>query len=575
MIEKLIIKNYLLLKNIEINFSNGFNIIIGETGAGKSILINAFLLLLGERADYSVIEKNKEKMVIEGVFILSEDAEINKIFIDLGIEKQKYGIILRRELYSKAYSRCFINDTPVNINDLKNIGDMIVDIHSQNEHQLLLKKETHIEFLDRFIEIGDKGKFNKKNSEYSKSHNILKSVAEEYNELIKKRNEIESKKSFLEFQLNEIKEVNPQYGEEERLEKELNLAENFETIQQVLMNIYTELYEGEGSVMEKMDLIEKNLDKIKMIDKEMEEVVKETEKTESVLREISKQIKERIDNIIYEPQKIEELRERLYKLQFLKKKHGTSIDGIIEIAGKAENDLSMLDNFDEKITAAVKKIRETKEKAYTLALIISEERKQKAKQLEREVVKYFREVGLENSEFKIDFKRTLSESETDFTVKKKNENIKLTSRGIDDVEFLVLINKGDEFTPLRKTASGGEVSRIMLAIKTVLAGADRASTLIFDEIDTGISGRIAQKAGRVIKKLSESHQVIAVTHLAQIAALANEHFTVEKETDSTSTFTKIRKLNKQEKIVEIAKLISGEKITDASIKSAKQLIESE
>jgi len=574
MIEKLIIKNYLLFKNIEINFSNGFNIIIGETGAGKSILINAFLLLLGERADYSVIEKNKEKMVIEGVFILSEEAEINKIFVDLGIENQKYGIILRRELYSKAYSRCFINDTPVNINDLKNIGDRIVDIHSQNEHQLLLKKETHIEFLDRFIEIGDKGKFNKKNSEYSKSHNILKSAAEEYNDLIKKRNEIESKKSFLEFQLNEIKEVNPLPGEEERLEKELNLAENFETIQQALLNIYTELYEGEGSVIEKMDLIEKNLDKIKMIDKEMEEVAKETEKTEDILREISKQIKERIDNISYEPQRIEELRERLYKLQFLKKKYGTSIDGIIEIAGKAENDLSLLDNFDEKINAAVKKIKETKEKAYTLAFIISEERKQKAKQLEKEVVKYFREVGLENSEFKIDFKRTLSESETDFTVKKKNENIKLTSRGIDDVEFLVLINKGDEFTPLRKTASGGEVSRIMLAIKTVLAGADRVSTLIFDEIDTGISGRIAQKAGRVIKKLSESHQVIAVTHLAQIAALADEHFTVEKETDSTTTFTKIRKLNKQEKVVEIAKLLSGEKITDASIKSAKQLIES-
>lgn len=194
--------------------------------------------------------------------------------------------------------------------------------------------------------------------------------------------------------------------------------------------------------------------------------------------------------------------------------------------------------------------------------------------LEKGVETYFREVGLENAEFKINFNKSLLDTETDYTVKSKKENVKLNTTGFDDIEFLVLINKGDEYTPLCKTASGGEVSRIMLAVKTVLAGADHVGTLIFDEIDTGISGRIAQKAGKVIKKLSDSHQVIAVTHLAQIAAQADEHFTVEKETDGSTTFTKIRKLNKQEKVTEIAKLLSGEKVTEATIRSAKQLIES-
>lgn len=576
MLEKLTIKNYLLLKNIEIDFSAGFNIIIGETGAGKSILINALSLLLGERADYSVIEKNREKMVIEGLFVPGNNKRIEKYLDKTGAEKLEYGLILRRELYSKAYSRCFINDTPININDLKEIGNLIVDIHSQNEHQSLLKKETHIEFLDSYVE-SKKGKnFIDLKVNYKSVFGDLINKIEEYNNLVKRKNEIENKRSFLEFQLKEIEDVNPQPGEEEKIEEELNVVENHETIQQALSGAYTKLYEREGSVIEKIKEVQNILAKISSIDKAAAESVKEADRAGEILKEVSKQIKEHLDKISFEPEKVEEMRERLYKLQFLKKKYGTNIQGIIEIAHQAEKDLSLLDNFDSKIKEAEENVKTQKEKAYNIALKISGERKQKAKQLEKDVEEYFRELGLEDAKFKTEIKETATaEAEDNLMFRKKTGRVKLTPGGIDDVEFHVQINKGDDFTPLRKTASGGEVSRIMLAIKTVLAEADKINTLIFDEIDTGISGRIAQKAGRVIKKLSKSHQIIAVTHLAQIAAQADEHFIVEKETDKDTTFTKIRKLTKQEKVAEIARLISGEKITDASIKSAKQLIEAD
>ncbi len=571
MLEKLIIKNYLLLKNIEMDLSAGFNIITGETGAGKSILINALMLLMGGRADYSIISKNKEKMIIEGVVKVSGENSktISKILKEHDIESLGAGnLIIRRELYSKAYSRCFVNDSPVGTNELKEIGEVIIDIHSQNEHQSLLRKELHIELLDSYLAKKEGKKFSDKLESYKAEYNELQEYLNQYESTQHRKEELDNKRNFLEFQLREITEVDPAPGEDDSLESELKTGENIEGIQQGLALAYGNLYDEAGSVIERLKVVEKELGKIGEYNNDIAEILKDIAETSTTLNEASRQIGSMMDNLSFDPARVEEIRERLYKLQFLKKKYGGSIAEVVKLREGLEKDLGLVDNFDEKIKEFDKKISSAGTSLMKKAQELSKIRKERSKTLETEVVKVLNEVGFENGEFKVEINsgtQTKKSGPPDYAKD-------IGPNGIDDVEFMVKINKGDEFSPLRKTASGGEVSRIMLAVKTVLADADNVDILVFDEIDTGISGRIAQKVGRVMKNLSEYHQVIAITHLAQIAALASEHYEVSKEEEGEGTITRIRALDKNEKVIEVAKLLSGEKVTDASIKSAKELM---
>lgn len=568
MLEKLTIKNYLLLKNIEIDLSKGFNIITGETGAGKSILINALNLLLGGRADYSIISKSKDKMIIEGIVSISGDnkAAIGKILKEREIESLGDNILIRRELYTKAYSRCFINDTPVGTNDLKELGEIIIDIHSQNEHQSLLKKEMHIELVDSYLVKKEGKKFEDRLNSYKQGYEQLLIKQNEFDEINRKKSELDSKRSFIDFQLKEINETDPQQSEDEELENELKTGENIEGIRESLTLAYSNLYDDSGSVLERIKIVEKELSKIGEYNTDIQKILGDVSESTTALREASRLIGSLLDNLNFDPAKVEEIRERLYKLQFLKKKYGGSIDEVIKLKETLEKDLGLVDNFDETIGNLKKEIDELVKDLFKKAGELSKIRREKSKQLETETVKILKEVGFENAEFRVDIK---SATGTKGSFANAQD---LKNNGYDDVEFMVKINKGDEFSSLRKTASGGEVSRIMLAVKSVLAGADKVDILVFDEIDTGISGRIAQKAGRVMKGLSAYRQVIAITHLAQIAALADEHLLVEKETEGNSTITRIRPLDKNEKVIEVAKLLSGEKVTDASIKSAKELM---
>lgn len=584
MLEKLTIKNYLLLKNIEIDLSNGFNIITGETGAGKSILINALNLLLGGRADYSIISKNKDKMIIEGIVSISKENSkaIGGILKEHEIESIGDNLIIRRELYSKAYSRCFINDTPVGTNELKELGEVIIDIHSQNEHQSLLKKEVHIELVDSYLIKKEGKKFEDKLNSYKQGYEQLLIKQSEFDEINKKKSELDNKRSFIDFQLKEIHETDPEAGEDDELENELKTGENIEGIRESLTLAYANLYDDSGSVLERIKIVEKELGKIGEYNTDIQKILGDVSESTTALREASRLIESLLENLNFDPARVEEIRERLYKLQFLKKKYGGSIEEVIKLKETLEKDLSLVDNFDETIKNLKTEIDDLVKDLFKKAGELSKTRKDKSKQLEGEIVKILKEVGFENAEFRVEVASPPTTLNSD-PAKQKSGTAKnaggehgfgkiLNQNGYDDVEFMVKINKGDEFSSLRKTASGGEVSRIMLAVKSVLAGADKVDILVFDEIDTGISGRIAQKVGRVMKGLSEYRQVIAITHLAQIAALADEHLLVEKETEGNSTITKIRLLDKNEKVIEVAKLLSGEKVTDASIKSAKELM---
>jgi DNA repair protein RecN (Recombination protein N) len=334
------------------------------------------------------------------------------------------------------------------------------------------------------------------------------------------------------------------------------------------------LYEDKGSVTERLKLVEKELGKIGEYNTDAARILEDISASLAAINEASRQLQSlsSIDNLSFDAARVEEIRERLYKLQFLKKKYGGSLDEVIKLRESIEKDLSLVDNFDENIKQLEEKIKSDSTALFKKAGELSKIRKERSKPLESEVVKILKEVGFENAEFKVSVTPPTPKAGTALTPPRGGGEPALGVNGVDDVEFMVKINKGDEFSSLRKTASGGEISRIMLAVKTVLAEADNVDVLVFDEIDTGISGRIAQKVGRVMKSLAAYHQVIAITHLAQIAALADEHLLVEKESDGEATITKIRLLEKNEKVIEVAKLLSGEKVTDASIKSAKELI---
>lgn len=570
MLEKLFIKNYLIIKEAELKFTKGLNILTGETGAGKTIIIDALSLILGERADYSIIKDTNDKLVIEGQFEFDNNQRVYDFLKNNDLLSESFSshntVVLRRELLKKGMSRGFINDITVSILQLKNFGDIIIDIHSQNEHQSLLKKESHIKLLDSFI--GDKDLFSKYKSDFFEYLKLVK----KYEELINKKDSIVERKNFIEFQLKEINNVNPQEGEEENLEKELNKIENTEEISLSLNNSLLLLYENENNVIAALSSVSKELKKVVRYDSDLKKILDDIESYYISLKETADTLNNYNNSINFDQVKIEQIRSRLGSINFIKKKFNLSESELINKAKKLKDELDCVENFDFEIEQLQKQIDEKREKLFDNALKISSLRKRFGKKLEEQVNSYFKEVGLDSAEFKVHIDLTETDKKGLYTVEENNKVISISERGIDDVEFMVKINKGSELFPLRKTASGGEVSRIMLAIKASLSGKDEIPVLVFDEIDAGISGRIADKVGKVLKQLSKSHQIISITHLPQIAAMSNTHLQVSKKEDDKKTIALIKTLSEKEKVNEIAKLLSGEKVTEVTTQSAKELI---
>ncbi|MEO8666128.1 MAG: DNA repair protein RecN [Ignavibacteria bacterium] len=568
MIEKLYIKNYLIIKEAEINFSEGLNILTGETGAGKSIILDALSLILGERADYSIIKKDQEKLIVEGHFNFKNNKGIKRAIAELlpDDEIDPENIILRRELLKKGTSRNFINDSPVNIADLKRFGDIIIDIHSQNEHQSLLNGETHLEVLDNYCMKEDVLK------KYVSEFEDLKDSIKIYQELSVKKEEFISKRKFLDFELKEINNLNLQPDEDVEIESELKKLENIENISMALNNSLKLLYEEDTSSAGAINSAIKELKKVSRYDPTFEKIITDLENSYILVKESSDTLNSYMNNLNFDSNNIEKIRQRLSDITHLKKKTGLTVSELITKAETLEKELTFAENFDYEMEKLLKQIAEKREMVFIEAKDINEVRKKGSKELEKKINIILKEVGLESSEFKVVTENNEGEKDALLSVRNGKEFIKLNEKGFNSIEFFIRTNKGADFTALEKTASGGEISRIMLAIKAVLAEKDKIGILVFDEIDAGISGRIASKVGKVLKKLSETHQVISITHLPQIAAMSDRHFHVSKKEQNNETIAGIKNLTEEEKILEVAKLISGEKITDASTKSAIELM---
>ncbi len=588
MLKSLFIKNYALIEEISIEFERGLNIITGETGAGKSILIDALSLLLGERASTDVVRKGEEKAVVEGVFVVSGAPQpkagqpVAEKIASL-LKQNDYDasdeLIVRREISAKGQSRCFVNDTPAPLSLLKEIGDALVDLHGQHDHQSLLRTETHVDFLDDF------GKFGPLLEEYQKVYRELLQLCATKRELREKEQQLKEKKSLYEFQMSEIDAVSPQEKEEEQIESELKKLENAEKLFELTSQLYGMMYDGENSLHDQLGHASKQLEVLNGIDAAFSDSVGEVKSAEIIVEELSKFLHEYKEKIEFNPERLEVLRDRLGKLILLKKKYGGSLGAVIEHRKNIGEEFSLAENFESelsKITAAIQKQRSVcSERAQKL----SAKRIEAVKKIEKSILASLAELGIANGKFSVHIEqkkiepalpaggRAKNDGEIpDDALKIGNEYFAATLHGIDNVEFYLSTNAGEDVKPLAKVASGGEVSRVMLALKSTLAQSDRVPLMIFDEIDTGVSGRIGQAVGMSLKKLAAIPQIIAITHLPQIAGLADTHFAVEKIENGKRTTTRLRKLSVEERVHEIAKLMSGAEVTEAGLKGARELM---
>jgi DNA repair protein RecN (Recombination protein N) len=565
MLKSLLIKDYALIENIQVEFGKGLNIITGETGAGKSILIDAMGLLLGERASTEVVRKGSEKSIVEGIFDIEGNKKVQRLLTQNEIDFSSE-LIVRREVSLKGTNRCFLNDTPVALNIIKETGDLLVDLHGQHEHQSLLHVETHIDMLD------DVANHTNLLEEYRKSFVQLNSLLKDIRELRQKEDQIKEKKDLYEFQIKEIDEVSPEPEEDYRLESELNILENSAKLLASTNEIYQSVYENEDSIQDRIADVKNKLTELSKIDKSFSEKVNESETVIAILNDISSFVRTYKDRIDLDPEKLEEKRNRIGAINLLKKKYGGTIKSILAHREKIGGEFDLAENFSGKIISLENEIESLRINYGKIAAKISNNRKATSKKVKKEVEEALKNLGISDSCFEIKIENGKLETDSEAYLIVDGKKFKCDTNGIDFIEFFVSTNTGEDPKPLVKVASGGEVSRIMLALKSILAKSDKLPILIFDEIDTGVSGRIAQKVGQTLKSLASFHQIIAITHLPQIAGLSDLHFAVEKKKSGDRVISSIRKLNDDERINEVAKLMSGEKITEAALNGAKELM---
>jgi DNA repair protein RecN (Recombination protein N) len=572
MLKSLFIKNYALIDELTVEFSNGLMIITGETGAGKSIVIGALGLILGERASADTVRGGSDRAVVEGIFAISGNKKVKALLGENDFEVADE-LIVRREVSTKGQSRCFVNDSPATAAFLKTLGELLVDLHGQHEHQSLLRVETHADMVDEF------GGLEGLVAEVRTAVETLASLTGELYDLKGKEQELRERRDIHEFQLHEINAVDPQGGEEEKLEMELRVLENAEKLSGMAARVYEMLYEGDHSVHDQLVVVRNQLQNLAGIDNRFEPVASECGSAVAIVSELARFVQSYSAGVEFAPTRLEELRERLGRLSHLKKKYGGSLEVVLEHRDRIAKEVALAGNYDTVIAKLADEVEQQRTVCAHRSRTLSAKRAEAAKRIDKTIVGELARLGIPGARFEtrisateIDGAATNDGSFTGQYVKVGRKHFIITPKGYDVVEFHISTNAGEELRPLARVASGGEVSRIMLALKSILAKADRLPVLIFDEIDVGVSGRVAQAVGMALKSLSDFHQVIAITHLPQIAGLADMHYSVFKSETNGRATTSIRKLSTDERVHEVAKLMSGAEVTDAGLKGARELM---
>lgn len=550
MLKQLYIKNFTLIDELNIQMHPGFSVITGETGAGKSIILGAIGLLLGNRADSKSIKAGRDRCVIEAHFDLSK-YDMQQFFTDNDIDEDLSDTIIRRELTAAGKSRAFINDTPVSLTKMRELGEQLVDIHSQHQNLLLQKEDFQLNVVDIIAQD------EKQRKNYEAAYNQYKQANQKLNALKAEIEKNRENEDFLRFQFKELDEAQLQNGEQEELEQEYEMLSHSEDIKTALYQADNHLSGDDGNIIERLKQASEQLANIKDVYPEVTELLERIDSSYIELKDIAQEINGLTDHVEFDPARLETINERLDKLNSLQQKfHVRDLGELIETYHQLKEQLSHIDHSDEDVEALEQEVIQLLEKAQKQAKELTAIRTKAAKKVEEEMKQRLIPLGIPNVRFSI----SLTEKP-------------LSHDGGDKVSFLFSANKSTPLQPVTQVASGGEIARVMLSLKAMISGAVKLPTIIFDEIDTGVSGKIAEKMAQIMVEMgNHERQVLSITHLPQIAAMGSHHYKVSKEETNGGTISRMTELSQQERVQEIAQMLSGSDVSEAALANAKELL---
>lgn len=550
MLKQLYIKNFTLIDELNIQMHPGFSVITGETGAGKSIILGAIGLLLGNRADSKSIKAGRDRCVIEAHFDLSK-YDMQQFFTDNDIDEDLSDTIIRRELTAAGKSRAFINDTPVSLTKMRELGEQLVDIHSQHQNLLLQKEDFQLNVVDIIAQD------EKQRKNYEAAYNQYKQANQKLNALKAEIEKNRENEDFLRFQFKELDEAQLQNGEQEELEQEYEMLSHSEDIKTALYQADNHLSGDDGNIIERLKQTSEQLANIKDVYPEVTELLERIDSSYIELKDIAQEVNGLTDHVEFDPARLETINERLDKLNSLQQKfHVRDLGELIETYHQLKEQLSHIDHSDEDVEALEQKVTQLLEKAQKQAKELTAIRTKAAKKVEEEMKQRLIPLGIPNVRFSI----SLTEKP-------------LSHDGGDKVSFLFSANKSTPLQPVTQVASGGEIARVMLSLKAMISGAVKLPTIIFDEIDTGVSGKIAEKMAQIMVEMgNHERQVLSITHLPQIAAMGSHHYKVSKEETDNGTISRMTELSQQERVQEIAQMLSGSDVSEAALANAKELL---
>ena len=562
MIKEIRIRNFAIIENLAVSFEKGLNVLTGETGAGKSIIIDALNLLLGGRADTDSIRSGESTAFVEGIFEVIDPTTLDLIR-ESGIEIEESELLVKRQVSNSGKNRCLLNDSPVTVSTLAKIGDRLVDLHGQHDHQTLLHPEVHVDLLDLHGKSTDlRNVFLQNFTEYQAQYKKLESMKMDEQERIQKE-------EFLSFQLREIDEAGLSKEEEEEIKAESNKLKHAEKIRAGLEKSQSLLTDNQGSIVENLGQVLKELEAIHDVDPSLSETVERSRSAYYELEEVVESLRSYNQSLEFNPNRLEEIEDRLAEINGLKRKYGADIAEILKRRDQIAEELEQLASNDENMKELEEKLKQQEKVISKLAIQLAEKRETTAKKITKSIEKELKELSMVNVRFGVRFDYPPS---PDGFILFRKEKMNATPTGLGTLEFLFSPNPGEEMRPLVKIASGGEVSRLMLALKSILSDQDNIPVMIFDEVDSGIGGRVAEKVGIKLKKVANNKQVFCITHSPQIAGLASSHFRIEKQIKEKRTRSSIRQLEHEERVEELARMSSGETITDASLEHAREML---
>ena len=550
MLKSLFIQNFVLIDSLDICFNPGFSVITGETGAGKSIILGALSLVLGQRADGKSIKQGEDKCVIEAIFDVSK-YQLEPFFLGNDLEYDPESCILRRELYASGKSRAFVNDSPVPLAILKELGTKLIDIHSQHQNLLLGDNRFQLRVVDVMAENEILLILYKK--EYTRYQGLRKALSA----LKERAAQSKQEEDYIRFQLDQLEEANLQPNEQEELEQEQETLSHAEEIKSSLYRVSSCLDGEEQGVVSLLKESLSSMDALERYFPRAKEIAERLRSAYIDLNDLASEMEGMIEDVEFNPDRLAWVNERLDTLYALQQKHRvSSVDDLIALRDQFRAQLTDIESFDEQIAALEKQVQDAYKELLQQAAVLSEQRKVAAVAFAQQLVQMVAPLGMPHTRFQVE------------VVPRKEPE----SDGMDEIRFLFSANKSMALQPVAQTASGGEISRLMLCIKAMIAGFTALPTIIFDEVDTGVSGDIADKMGHIMQDLGSKMQVFAITHLPQIAAQGEAHYFVYKEDVKDRTLTRIRPLDKEERIREVARMLSGSALTEASLANAKDLL---